>query len=68
MINEILEIIKENPDITGRQIAKKLGINEQYAYGYLDCLVDNKIINKIQKYKTIANYELADGTKWILSD
>ena len=65
-LENILQIIKENPQITGRQIAKKLNVNEQYIYGYLDCLSDNKIIIKNRKYKTIANYELPQYTNWVM--
>ena len=65
-LENILKIIKDNPEITGRQIAKRLKVNEQYIYGYLDCLSDNKIIIKNRKYKTIANYELPQYTNWIM--
>lgn len=44
--NEVLNLIIENPKISRKEIANKLGINESAVQGHLDSLKEKKVIKR----------------------
>lgn len=46
---EVLQIIKDNPTVTRKMLAKKLGINESAVQKHLEALKQNGIIKHVGK-------------------